>query len=91
MHPQSPLLTHCPQTLPSEAYLDAGWYARELRGIWAREWVYVGRLADLAPGTMRRVSVAGENLILCRDAGGTVTAFHNTCRHRGAELCAKAE
>ena len=91
MHPQSPLLTHCPPTLPSEAYLDASWYARELRGIWAREWVYVGRLADLAAGTMRRVSVVGENLILCRDAAGTVTAFHNTCRHRGAELCAKAE
>jgi Rieske 2Fe-2S family protein len=91
MHPQSPLLTHCPPTLPSEAYLDTGWYARDLRGIWAREWVYVGRLADLAPGTMRRISVAGENLILCRDAAGTVTAFHNTCRHRGAELCAKAE
>jgi Rieske 2Fe-2S family protein len=91
MHPQSPLLTHCPPTLPSEAYLDAGWFAREQRGIWARDWVYVGRLADLAVGTMRRVSVAGENLILCRDAAGTVTAFHNTCRHRGAELCAKAE
>jgi Rieske 2Fe-2S family protein len=91
MHPQSPLLTHCPPTLPSEAYLDAGWYARELRGIWAREWVYAGRLADLAAGTMRRVTVGGENLILCRDADGVVTAFHNTCRHRGAELCARAE
>ena len=33
MHPQSPLLTHCPPTLPSEAYLDAGWFAREQRGI----------------------------------------------------------
>jgi len=91
MHPQSPLLTHCPPTLPSKAYLDAGWFAREQRGIWAREWVCVGRLADLAPATMRRVSVAGENLILCRNAAGTVTAFYNTCRHRGAELCAKAE
>ena len=35
--------------------------------------------------------MAGENLILCRDAAGTVTAFHNTCRHRGSELCAEAE
>ena len=91
LHPQSPLMTRCAETLPRAAYLDAGWFAQEQRGIWAREWVYAGRLADLAPGTMRRVSVAGENLILCRDATGTVTAFHNTCRHRGAELCADAE
>ncbi len=91
LHPQSPLMTHCPETLPSAAYLDPEWYERERRAIWARDWVYAGRLNDLAPGTMRRIGVAGENLILCRDASGTVTAFHNTCRHRGAELCAEAE
>jgi Rieske 2Fe-2S family protein len=40
---------------------------------------------------MRRVEVAGENLILCRDGAGRITAFHNTCRHRGAQLCAATE
>lgn len=91
IHPQSPLLTHCPESLPAEAYFSPEWFAQEQRAIWARDWVNVGRLNDLAPGTMRRVTVAGENLILCRDRGGTVTCFHNTCRHRGAELCSVAE
>lgn len=89
LHPASPLLSHCPETLPRAAYLDPAWFERERRAIWSREWVYAGRLGDLATGSMRRVTVAGENLILCRDSAGKVTAFHNTCRHRGAELCAE--
>lgn len=91
VHAQSPLLNHCPESLPASAYFDAGWFDRERRAIWAQDWVYAGRLNDLKPGTMRRVTVAGENLILCRDPAGKVTAFHNTCRHRGAELCSVAE
>ncbi|MCB2109417.1 MAG: aromatic ring-hydroxylating dioxygenase subunit alpha [Defluviimonas sp.] len=85
--PASPLLTHCPETLPARAYYDADWFGREERAIWRRNWVYAGRLADLAPGTMRRISIGGQNLLLCRDQAGAVTAFHNTCRHRGSELC----
>ena len=60
LHPQSPLMTHCPETLLRAAYLDPAWFERERRGIWAREWVYAGRLYDLPLGTMRRVAVAGE-------------------------------
>ena len=83
----SPLLDRCPETIPAAAYRDPDWYAREERAVWRRNWVHLGRLSDLAPGTMRRVEVGGQNLILCRDGRGRVTAFHNTCRHRGAELC----
>ena len=91
LHSASPLLSHCPETLPAHVYFDGAWFERERATLWSREWVYAGRLNDLAPGTLRRVAVAGENLILCRDHAGTVTAFHNTCRHRGAELCPEAE
>jgi Rieske 2Fe-2S family protein len=87
----SPLLDHCPPTLPAEHYFDAGWFAREQAMIWSRQWVYAGRLADLPPMTMRRISVAGENLILVRDRDDSVTSFHNTCRHRGSELCVTDE
>ena len=87
-HPLSPLLDHCPPTLPRAAYLDAGWYQRELATIWARNWVMVGRLADLPPGTLRPVTVGGAPVLLARSDEGAVSAYHNTCRHRGAELCA---
>ncbi|MEZ5777510.1 MAG: aromatic ring-hydroxylating dioxygenase subunit alpha [Paracoccaceae bacterium] len=89
--PASPLLDHCPETLPAAAYFDPGWYQREEHAIWRRNWVHAGRLADIAPGTMRRVEAGGQGVILCRDVKGALTAFHNTCRHRGSELCPVAE
>jgi glycine betaine catabolism A len=90
-HPDSPLLDNCPETLPALAYYDEAWFQKEQRAIWAKNWINVGRANDLPTGTMRRVQIAGQNLILCKDRDGQVTAFHNTCRHRGAELCSHEE
>ena len=87
-HPSSPLLDHCPEGLPASVYYDPDWYERERDRIWARNWCYAGRVNDLVPGSLRKVDVAGFNLLLARAADGDITCFHNTCRHRGAELCA---
>jgi Rieske 2Fe-2S family protein len=87
-HPSSPLLDHCPESLPAAWYHDADHFRRELAAIWSRQWIYAGRAADLPPMTVRRLALAGENLILVKDADGQLSCFHNTCRHRGAELCA---
>ncbi len=84
----SPLLSHCPPGLPRDAYVSPAWYAHEMRAVWAKAWICVGRLADLAPGTIRPLTLAGAPVILCRTPDGAVAAYHNTCRHRGAELCA---
>jgi glycine betaine catabolism A len=86
-HPLSPRLDHCPEGLPQAAYFDDGWYAREMATLFARQWVMVGRLEDMAPGKMRRVRVGAAEAVLCRTADGAVSAFHNSCRHRGSELC----
>lgn len=83
----SPLLDHCPPTLPASAYRDPDRHAAELRAIWHRDWICLGRAADVAPGTMRRIDVAGAPVLLLRDREGALAAFHNACRHRGAELC----
>ncbi len=89
--PASPLLDHCPDSLPASWYHDPEHHARELALIWRRHWLYAGRAADLPEGTVRRFDIAGQNLILVKDQEGAIRAFHNTCRHRGAELCAVAE
>ncbi|MCC5972768.1 MAG: aromatic ring-hydroxylating dioxygenase subunit alpha [Rubellimicrobium sp.] len=88
VHPDSPLLNSCPPTLPRAAYVDPAWYAAEVEHIWKTSWVYVGRKPELPQGTIRPIEVAGQRLILVHDETGAVRAFHNTCRHRGAELCA---
>lgn len=90
-HPASPLLGRCEPSLPAASYYDPAWFAEEQKRIWARQWVYIGRANDLPPMTLRRVSVAGQNLVVVKDREGTITCFHNTCRHRGSELCTAAE
>ncbi|MGC1486940.1 MAG: aromatic ring-hydroxylating dioxygenase subunit alpha [Albidovulum sp.] len=90
-HPQSPLMDHCPRTLPANAYYGADWFAQEQRTIWARNWVSAGRLNDLVPGTMRRVQLGAASVILCRTPQGDLAAYHNLCRHRGSELCSLDE
>ncbi len=90
-HPKSPLLDHCPESLPATWYFDPVHHEVEMKKIWERNWVNVGRTSDLAPMSVNRVSVAGQNLILVKDQSGELTCFHNACRHRGAELCAAAE
>jgi Rieske 2Fe-2S family protein len=84
----TPLLAHCPPSLPRAAYVDADWHAREMRAIWARDWVCLGPAADFVPDRLTPVTVAGAPVLIARDAGGAFRAWHNLCRHRGAELCA---
>ncbi|MBI2718099.1 MAG: aromatic ring-hydroxylating dioxygenase subunit alpha [Rhizobiales bacterium] len=87
----SPLLDRCPDSLPAHYYFDPAHHDLELKRIWRRNWIYAGRVNDLPAMTVRRLAIAGENLILVKDGDGTIACFHNTCRHRGAELCSAAE
>lgn len=87
----SPLLNHCPESLPADFYFDASHFEREQKQIWAKSWVYAGRANDFAPLVVKRINIAGQNLILVKDDKGTINCFHNTCRHRGAELCSVSE
>lgn len=86
-HPLSPRLARCPEGLPREAYQDAAWFAREMATVFSRQWVMAGRLADFMPGQMQRVQVGTAPVIVARAADGAVSAFHNSCPHRGSELC----
>lgn len=86
-HPLSPRLDHCPEGLPRAAYLEDGWYQREMATIFARQWVMVGRASDFVTGRMRRVAVGAAQVIVVRDADGQLAAWHNSCPHRGSELC----
>lgn len=87
----SPLLDHCPPTLPARAYLEPAWYEQERSAIWGRHWIHIGRLSNFPLRTVRRLAFGGQSVIVARDADGALSAFHNTCRHRGAELLSADE
>ncbi len=85
------LLEHTTASLPSGWYHDAAQYARELEAVWYRDWVCVGRNEDLREaGDFFVAAVGDECLVITRDREGRPQAFHNTCRHRGSQLCATA-
>lgn len=77
--------------------LDAQWYRapqrfrEEQERIFAASWLCVGRSEEIAgTGDFFTVEVAGESLIVTRDADGRVRAFFNVCRHRGTRMCTLA-
>lgn len=82
------LLARTEATLPGAWYYDPAHYARELEAIWYRDWVCVGRKADIPrPGDFFVAEIGNERVFVTRDADGRPRAFHNTCRHRGSALC----
>jgi choline monooxygenase len=74
-------------TLPPRSYWAPEFFEREVEHIFAREWIAVGRVDDVAePGDYFTVTVGTEPVIVVRDGDGEVHAHINTCRHRGCEL-----
>jgi glycine betaine catabolism A len=81
-------LTELADGLPAESYFDPRNYQRELQRIWYRNWVYVGRSSEVGrKRSFATFELGDQRILLVRDDAGQLQAFHNTCRHRGAELC----
>lgn len=75
------------ETLPARWYVDEAILRRERQAIFARNWMLFGPEHEVpAPGSFRAQRVAGWGIIVARDETGRLNAFHNVCRHRGAEL-----
>lgn len=75
-------------TLPSRAYFDPADFERDMAAVWRRNWINVCRSADLAqPLAYRTVRLGSQEILVLRGDDGVLRAFHNTCRHRGSQLC----
>ena len=71
-------------TLPGWCYVSDAFLRRERERIFSRAWQFAGRLEEIPRGGYRSVDTAGGPVLLVND--GTLRAFANTCRHRGAPL-----
>ncbi len=75
------------RSLDAKYYACAELFAVECEKIFRREWICVGRAADVAVrGDYLRTKVGGAELIVIRDESD-IRCFHNICRHRGTLLC----
>jgi glycine betaine catabolism A len=74
-------------TVDRSWYIDPERFESERRAIHARRWMLVGRSTELdRPGSYVTRSVAGESVIVVRQADGGVCAMLNVCRHRRARI-----
>jgi Rieske 2Fe-2S family protein len=74
-------------TLAGADYTSLEVYQDEREKIWWGDWICAGRAEEVAePGDYMTRDVAGESVLITRNAGGELRAFYNVCSHRGTKF-----
>ena len=74
-------------TIPAPWYVDPAVAERERTHVFGNSWQAVGRLDQVVnPGDFFTTELAGEPLLIVRDAQGELRAFYNVCRHHAAAV-----
>jgi Rieske 2Fe-2S family protein len=75
--------------LPQALYTAEEAFAFDVRAIFGRSWVLIGLECEIpTPGATMALTVGTSPIIVLRDRAGEIRGFHNSCRHRGAMVCA---
>ena len=73
--------------LPASWYSDPAIYRAERHSIFSRQWLWIGREAEVAePGQYLTAAPAEFPLFVRRGEDGALHGFHNVCRHRASKL-----
>lgn len=73
--------------LPKAAYTSQAWFEQEQQMIFEKNWQFAGFVEDVENvGDFITVQVGRYNLMVVKDETQQLQAFHNLCRHRGAQL-----
>lgn len=76
-------------SLPQGLYNDETAFRFDLEAIFARSWLAVGAECEVPePGARLAISIGEWPILIVRGRDDRLRAFHNSCRHRGARLCA---
>lgn len=76
-------------TLPQAFYTDPDIFKFDQEAILRRSWLLAGFEAELPrTGSYLALDAGGGPIIILRDRAGEIRAFHNSCRHRGSQICA---
>lgn len=75
-------------SLPQALYLSADAFAFDLTAIFARSWLFAGFEAEVrGRGDYVALTIGEWPVVIVRGKDGALRAFHNSCRHRGSQLC----
>ena len=79
-------------TLEQALYNNPQIFQIDMEEIFQKEWIFVGMSCELPNrGDYITVEIGQNPILIVRDAGGSINAFHNTCRHRGSRICSAAK
>jgi Rieske 2Fe-2S family protein len=88
----SDLLTKLPPrtrgfSLPRAYYTSPEVYELDMQKVFFTQWLYVGHESQIPkPGDYLTYETAGESILVARGTDGSLHAFFNVCRHRGARI-----
>lgn len=75
-------------SLSQYLYNDDAVFAFDQKALFHRTWILIGFEVEFAAtGSYQAIKIGGAPVIIIRGRDGVLRGFHNTCRHRGAELC----
>ncbi len=76
-------------SLPAPFYTDPEIYAFDVERIYGNAWIMAGFEVELpSPGSTLALTVGRSPVVIVRGRDGQLRAFFNSCRHRGAQICA---
>ena len=74
-------------TLPGSYYYAPAVFELEKQAIFNRTWQYVCHVSRVAePGRYCVRDIGDQSVVVLRDRGGELRAFHNVCQHRAHRL-----
>ena len=79
------------RALQQPFYTSPEIYDADLETIFYREWLFAFPACQLdKAGSYERLRIGAYDVIVMRGRTGNISAFHNSCRHRGSILCRKS-
>jgi phenylpropionate dioxygenase-like ring-hydroxylating dioxygenase large terminal subunit len=73
--------------IPTGRYTDPRFYELERERVFGRTWLFAGHESEWPDnGSYRLVTRSGAPIVVVRGDDGTLRAFYNACRHRGAPV-----
>lgn len=73
--------------IPTARYTDPAFFALERERVFARTWLFMGHESEWPePGSYRSSERSGAPIVVVRGDDGSLRAFFNSCRHRGAPV-----
>jgi glycine betaine catabolism A len=75
-------------TLPQGLYVDPDVFEFDLMAIYGGNWILAGFEVELPePGSYLALPIGRSPIVIVRGQDGVLRGFHNSCRHRGAQIC----